>query len=164
VIPTKDQVDRGQGDVNGGPCSDVGAGDEGRRRIESPKARPSADVDGFAHERPDRAVGHPLEHRPVRVGVGRQERTIEPLGLELGPGDFEEADETRIVDVGDRRDAVIGRGDRREPAVGLECRADQLGAFGDLVRGHRHPHERLDRDVVAQMCRRVDHLHPDPAL
>ena len=52
----------------------------------------------------------------------------------------------------------VGR-DGREPAVGLERGPDPLGALGDLVGGDRHAHERLDRDVVPEMGRRIDDLH-----
>ena len=86
-----------------------------------------------------------------------------PLRAVLRPGDLEEAHEPRVVDRGDRVHAVLGRPDDREPAVRLERRADPLGALGDLVGRDRRAHVGLDRDVVAEVGRRIDDLHPIPA-
>ena len=65
------------------------------------------------------------------------------------------------MDRGDRALAVLGRRDQREATVGFEGDADQLRPFGDLVGRHGHAHERLERDVVPEVGRRVDDLHPN---
>ena len=70
------------------------------------------------------------------VSADRNGRSM-PWRADLGPGDLEEAHETRVVDGGDRRLAVLGRLDEREPAVGDQRVADPLGPLGDLVRGDR---------------------------
>ena len=86
---------------------------------------------------------------------------MEALCPMLGPGDLEEAHQARVVDRRDRRLAVLGRRDDGEAAVGLESGPDALGSLGDLVGGDRHPHVRLERDVVPEVGRRVDDLHPE---
>ena len=118
----EDQVDRGQRDVDRGASGDVRAGHQRRGRVEAPEAGPPAGVDRLADERGDGVGRHALEHRPVRIRVGGQERAVESLRPELRPGDLEEPDEARVVDGGDRGLAVLGRRDQREPAVGLERR------------------------------------------
>ena len=156
------EIRRRQRDIHGGARGDVRAGDQRRRGIEAPEASPSRSVDGLADESRDRLGRHPFEHRAVRVGVGGQVRPVDALRTVLGPGDLEEAHETRVVDRGDRVDAVLRRPDDREPTVRLECHPDPLGALGDLVGRDRRPHVGLDRDVVAQVGRRIDDLHPIP--
>ena len=116
-------------------------------------------MDRLTDELGDCAGGHALEHRPVRVRVCRQERAVEALRPELRPGDLEEPDEAGVVDGGDRGLAVVGRWDESEPAVSLERDTDPLGALSDLIRGHGHAHERLERDVVPEVRRRIDDLH-----
>ncbi len=157
--PGQDQVRRGQCDIDGRTGRHVRASDQWRRRVEAPEARAAAGMDGLADERTDRLVGHAFEHRTIRIRVGGQERSIDALSPHLGPGDLEEPDEPRMVDRGDGRGAVFGRLRQREPAVRGEGFADPFGPLGDLVRGDGHSHERLGRDVVPEVCRRVDDVH-----
>ena len=74
------EVRGGQRDVHRRARRDVGAGHQGRRRVEPPEAGPTTGVDGLADEGGHGFVGHPLEHRAVGVGVGRQERPAERPG------------------------------------------------------------------------------------
>ncbi len=111
----------------------------------------------------DAVRGHALEHRPVRVGVRREEGPRDELGADLGPGDLQEPHEALVVDSGDRRHAVVRRLGEREPAVRRQRRADLFRALGHLVGGHLDAHERLGRDVVGEMARGIDDLHQPPS-
>ena len=159
ALATEHEVDGRERDVHGCPGRDVRARDERRRGVEAPEPGPPADMDGLPRDCRDGGVGHPLEHGAVRVRVGAQERTIDPLPLELGPRDLEEPHQARVVDGGDRCFAVLGRRGEGEPAVGLERDSDQLGALGDLVGRDRQAHERLGRDVVREVGGRIDDVH-----
>ena len=55
------------------------------------------------------------------------------------------------MDGHDRRFPVLGRLGEREPTVGLEALADDLGPLRDLVRRDLSTEDRLGRDVVAEM-------------
>ena len=55
------------------------------------------------------------------------------------------------MDGRDRGLTVLGRLEPREAPVGVERRPDPFGALGDLVGRDWQAHERLDRDVMAEM-------------
>ena len=90
-LAAEDEVDRGQCHVHGRARGGVRARNQRGRRIEAPESGPPADVARLSDEALDRLVAHPLEHRPVRIRVGRQERARDVLGSHLGPGFLEEA-------------------------------------------------------------------------
>lgn len=161
---TEDEIHGGQRHVHRGPRREVRAGDQRRGGIEPPEARASGGMDGLPNERGDRVVGHPLEHRPVRIRVGGEEGAIQSLRPKVGPGDLEESEEPGVMNRGDRVRTMAGRSDRRESAVRLECGADALHALGDFVGRDRETHEGLDRDVVTEVRPRIDDLHGTLAL
>ena len=136
-LAAEDEIHRGQRDIDRRAGRVIGPGDERRRGVEAPEPGPSADVLRLPDESLDRAGRHALEHRDVRIRVGRQEGARDRLGPDLGPGHLEEPDEALVVDGRDRRFPMNGRVDEREPTVGLEGGSDPLCSLGDLVGGDR---------------------------
>ena len=159
--PAEHEVDRRERDVDRRARSRIGPGDERRRGVETPEPGPAGRMRGFPHQRRDGCLGHALEHPHVGVGVGRQEGARQALRPQLRPGHLEEADESRLVHGGDRTFAVLGGFEPRKAAIGVERGPDPFGAFGDLIGRDRQAHECLDRDVVAEMRRRIDDLQRD---
>ena len=149
--PIQHQIHRSQRDVDSGSRSDVRSSDEWSGGVQTPEPGPAAGMHRLARECRHRGIGHPLEHRPIRVGVSRQERALDGLCPEIGPGPFEESDHARVVDRGDRAFAVLRWRHDLEAPIRLERRSDLLRSFGHLIGRDRDAHVRLGRDVMTEV-------------
>ena len=139
-LAARDEVDRAQGDVDGGagrlPCPRP---DEGHRVVgEVARARP----DGARHGRRARQL-------PVGEHVGDDSVAREIGGGPLGPDVAQEGDERRVVD-GEEQLVRVRLGVDLPGAGGSERRADRLGAGGQLGAGRAHADPHLTGGLVAE--------------